>query len=57
LDDGRNEITARDLLIALSRDGSTGPPLTELGADEAAIREALERHHGPERPPAAPGPS
>jgi ATP-dependent Clp protease ATP-binding subunit ClpA len=56
LDDGRNEITARDLLIALSRDGSTGPLLTELGADEAAIREALERHGGPERPPAAPEP-
>jgi len=57
LDDGRNEITARDLLIALSRDGSIGPLLTELGADEAAIRDALEGRDGRERPPAAPGSS
>jgi ATP-dependent Clp protease ATP-binding subunit ClpA len=57
LDDGRNEITAADLLIAVSRDGSIGPLLAELGAEEAAIREVLERHHGPERPPAAPGSS
>jgi len=57
LDDGRDEITAADLLIAVSRDGSIGPLLAELGAGEPAIREALERHHGPERPPAAPGSS
>jgi ATP-dependent Clp protease ATP-binding subunit ClpA len=57
LDDGRNEITAADLLIAVSRDGSIGPLLAELGAEEAAIREVLERHHGPERPSAAPGSS
>ena len=57
LDDGRNQITAADLLIAVSRDGSIGPLLAELGAEEAAIREVLERHHGPERPPAAPGSS
>jgi hypothetical protein len=37
--------------------GSIGPLLAGLGAEEAAIRKALERHHGPERPPAAPGSS
>jgi ATP-dependent Clp protease ATP-binding subunit ClpC len=57
LDDDRNEITPRDLLIALSRDERIGPLLAELGADEAAIREALDRPRGPEQPPDAPGSS
>ncbi len=41
LDDGRIEISAGDLLLALSRDGDTGPLLAELGADETAIRDAI----------------
>jgi ATP-dependent Clp protease ATP-binding subunit ClpC len=57
LDDGRTEIAARDLLIALSRDPSIGPRLAEAGANEAAIREAFDRPIDCEPPSDAPGPS
>lgn len=41
LEDGRTEISVGDVLLALSRDGDTGPLLAELGADEGAIRAAV----------------
>jgi hypothetical protein len=53
LEDGRTKITAADLLIALSRDESTGPLLAQLGAGEAAIRAALERLGASDEPPEA----
>ena len=42
-DDGRTEMTADDLLIALSQADDTGPVLADLCTDENAIREALKR--------------
>ena len=53
LEDGRTEINAGDLLIALSRAKHTGPLLAKLGADEAAIRDGLKLPQGPEEPPEA----
>jgi ATP-dependent Clp protease ATP-binding subunit ClpC len=60
LDDGRSEIEARDVLLALTRDEKIAPLLAELGVDEAAILEALARRRGnrppPQTPPAGNGP-
>ena len=53
LEDGRTEMTAADLLIALSRDEQTGPLLGNLGAGEAAIRAALEDQATSDGPPEA----
>jgi ATP-dependent Clp protease ATP-binding subunit ClpC len=44
LDDRRTRVELRDLMRALVRDEATAPLLAEHGLDEAAIREALERH-------------
>jgi ATP-dependent Clp protease ATP-binding subunit ClpA len=55
LEDGRTEISADDVLIALARAGRTGALLAELGASEAAIRAALERRGDQEPPEAAAG--
>jgi ATP-dependent Clp protease ATP-binding subunit ClpC len=43
LDDGRSEIEARDVLLALTRDETIAPVLEDLGVDEAAVLEALAR--------------
>jgi ATP-dependent Clp protease ATP-binding subunit ClpC len=43
LDEGREDIQPRDVLLALTRDAHTGPLLAELGVDDAAIARALER--------------
>ncbi len=43
LDDGRSEIEARDVLLALTRDETIAPLLEDLGVDEAAVLEALAR--------------
>jgi ATP-dependent Clp protease ATP-binding subunit ClpC len=43
LDDGREDIQARDVLMALTRDEHTGPLLADLGVDDLAIARALER--------------
>lgn len=51
LEDGRTEMTAADLLIALSRDEQTGPLLGKLGVGEAAIRAALEDQATSDGPP------
>ena len=42
LDDGRQQIEPRDVLLALTQDEQFGPLLAELGADEAAVRRALD---------------
>jgi len=54
LDDGRSEIEARDVLLALARDEKMAPVLAELGVDEAAILEALARRRGNRPPPQTP---
>jgi ATP-dependent Clp protease ATP-binding subunit ClpC len=51
LDDGRSEIDALDVLRALTRQQTTAPLLTDLGVDEAAVREAIKRRQTPEGPP------
>ncbi|MGH2882819.1 MAG: Clp protease N-terminal domain-containing protein, partial [Solirubrobacteraceae bacterium] len=43
LDDGREDIQPRDVLLALTHDEHTGPLLAELGVDDVAIARALER--------------
>ncbi len=43
LDDGREDIQPRDVLLALTRDEHTGPLLADLGVDDVAIARALER--------------
>ncbi len=43
LDDGRSEIEARDVLLALTREETIAPVLADLGVDEAAMLEALAR--------------
>ncbi len=43
LDEGREDIQPRDVLLALTRDEHTGPLLAELGVDDVAIARALER--------------
>jgi ATP-dependent Clp protease ATP-binding subunit ClpC len=48
LDDGREGVQPRDVLLALTRDQQIGPVLAELGVDDAAILRALERHRPPE---------
>jgi ATP-dependent Clp protease ATP-binding subunit ClpC len=53
LEDGRVMIEPYDLLRALVRDPEIGPLLADLGADEAAVVEALSRRRGPEAPPQA----
>jgi len=47
LDEGRSEIDASDVLLALTRDESISPLLADLGVDEAAIRKAIQRHPPP----------
>jgi ATP-dependent Clp protease ATP-binding subunit ClpC len=47
LDEGREDIQPRDVLLALTRDEQAGPLLAELGVDDIAIRRALERHRPP----------
>jgi ATP-dependent Clp protease ATP-binding subunit ClpC len=54
LDDGRSEIEARDVLLALTRDEKIAPVLAELGVDEAAVLEALARRRGNRPPPQTP---
>jgi ATP-dependent Clp protease ATP-binding subunit ClpC len=54
LDDGRSEIEARDVLLALTRDETIAPVLADLGVDEAAVLEALARRRGPGSPPYTP---
>ena len=54
LDDGRSEIEARDVLLALTRDETIAPVLADLGVDEAAVLEALARRRGPGSPPHTP---
>jgi ATP-dependent Clp protease ATP-binding subunit ClpC len=53
LDDGRSEIEARDVLLALTRDETIAPVLADLGVDEAGVLEALARRRGPHAPPQA----
>ncbi|HJS93238.1 MAG TPA: Clp protease N-terminal domain-containing protein [Solirubrobacteraceae bacterium] len=48
LDDGRDGVQPRDVLLALTRDQQIGPALAELGVDDAAILRVLERHQPPE---------
>ncbi len=48
LDDGREAVQPRDVLLALTRDQQTGPVLADLGVDDAAILRALERHQPPQ---------
>lgn len=48
LDDGREGVLPRDVLLALTRDQQIGPVLAELGVDDAAILRALERRQPPE---------
>ncbi len=43
LDEGREDIQPRDILLALTRDEQAGPLLAELGVDDLAIRRALDR--------------
>lgn len=43
LDDGREDIQPRDVLLALTRDEHAGPLLADLGVDDAAILKAIER--------------
>lgn len=42
LQEGRTEIEPRDVLLALTGDEQLGPLLADLGADEAAVRRALD---------------
>jgi ATP-dependent Clp protease ATP-binding subunit ClpC len=50
LDEGREDIQPRDVLIALTRDEHAGPLLADLGVDDVAILRALERRPSPEAP-------
>jgi ATP-dependent Clp protease ATP-binding subunit ClpA len=54
LDDGRTEMTMRDLLLALLRDEDVGPVWAALGVEEAAILEVFDRRTVGEEPPDAP---
>ena len=42
LEEGRSQIEARDVLLALTNDEQLGPLLADLGADDAAVRKALD---------------
>jgi len=53
LDDGREGVQPRDVLLALTRDQQIGPVLAELGVDDAAILRVLERRQPPETPSSA----
>jgi hypothetical protein len=53
LDDGRSEINAGDVLLALTRDQMTAPLLANRGVDEAWVRDAIKRAGAPEKPPEA----
>ncbi len=53
LDDGRSQIASRDVLLALTRDELMAQVLSDLGIDEAAVRNALEHRRPPEAPPQA----
>jgi ATP-dependent Clp protease ATP-binding subunit ClpC len=48
LDDGREGVQPRDVLLALTRDQQIGPVLAELGVDDAGILRVLERRQPPE---------
>jgi ATP-dependent Clp protease ATP-binding subunit ClpC len=48
LDEGREDIQSRDVLLALTRDEHTGPLLAELGVDDVALLRALERRRAGE---------
>jgi ATP-dependent Clp protease ATP-binding subunit ClpC len=48
LDDGREGVEPRDVLLALTRDQQIGPVLAELGVDDAAILRVIERRQPPE---------
>jgi ATP-dependent Clp protease ATP-binding subunit ClpA len=52
-EDGRGVIEPRDVLIALTRDEQTAPLLRELGVDERAVRETIERRRTGKKPPQA----
>lgn len=43
LDEGREDIQPRDVLLALTRDEQAGPLLADLGVDDVAILRAAER--------------
>ena len=47
LDEGREDIQPRDVLLALTRDEHAGPVLADLGVDAAAILKAIERRRPP----------
>lgn len=47
----RTEITAEDLLLALTHDDTIAPLLADLGVDKAAVRDAIKRRRTPEAPP------
>jgi ATP-dependent Clp protease ATP-binding subunit ClpC len=47
LDEGREDIQPRDVLLALTRDEHAGPVLADLGVDDAAILKAIERRRPP----------
>ncbi|MDQ6806585.1 MAG: hypothetical protein M3065_16835 [Actinomycetota bacterium] len=51
LDDGRSEIDARDVLLALTHDEKAGPLLAGLGVDAAAVSEVIERDGASDEPP------
>lgn len=53
LEDGRTEMTMRDLLLALARDEQTGLVFGDLGIEDAAILAAFDRHATREEPPEA----
>jgi ATP-dependent Clp protease ATP-binding subunit ClpC len=50
LDDGREGVQPRDVLLALTRDQQIGPVLADLGVDDAAILRALERRRPSDGP-------
>jgi ATP-dependent Clp protease ATP-binding subunit ClpC len=47
LDEGREDIQPRDVLLALTRDAHTSAVLADLGVDAAAIVKAIERRPPP----------
>jgi hypothetical protein len=50
LDEGREDIQPREVLLALTQDADTGRALADLGVDDAAIRRTLERQRPPDAP-------
>lgn len=53
LEDGRTEMTMRDLLLALARDEQIGLVFGDLGVEGAAILAAFDRRATREEPPEA----